>query len=84
MKDQADLRLYLIFLHNQPPQQLMSSRDLVKDYLDQLKERAKKGDWWWPIQFTEDDGRVSCAYPAYGIAGVVQGGLVPKEEAEHV
>ena len=81
MTEQADQRLYLIFLHNQPPQQLVSSKDLVKSYLDQLEERAKKGDWWRPIQFTEDDGRVTCAYPAYGIAGVVQGAIAPKEGA---
>lgn len=78
MSDQAERRLYLIFLQGSAPQQLASTQDLLKSYLDQLKERAKKGDWWNPITFADDeDGRIVCAYPAYGILGVVQGGIAP-------
>lgn len=79
MTSQADRRFYLIFLHNLPPQQLASTQDLVQSYLDQLTKRAKNGDWWRPIEFTDDeDGRVVCAYSVYAIAGVVQGALVPE------
>lgn len=76
---EAERRMFLIFLENNPPQSLASSQDLVKAWLDQLEDRSKKGDWWRPIEFRDDDtGQIVCAYSPYKLIGVVQGGIAPK------
>lgn len=66
-------RLYLVFVIQNAPMQLVSSNDLVKEYLDQLEDRKRRNDWTTPFLIRDDDGHVIAAYSWGTMIGVVQG-----------
>lgn len=74
-------KAYLLFVTGNPPQRLFSTVDLIASFQSQLKDRAKTGDWWRPIEFVDDtDNRVVAVYAASAIIGIVEGVISHAED----
>jgi hypothetical protein len=76
------MKVFMIFIRNNPPQRLFSTVDFIDAYLKQLEERAKSGEWWRPLLFADDDGTIMGAYIASDIIGIIRGTI--EVEAENV
>jgi hypothetical protein len=70
---------YLIFVRDNPPQRVMSSENLIRQWENQLEQRAKKGDWWRPIKFTDETNAVVAAITCHDIISIIQGAAVRME-----
>lgn len=80
----ADTYQYTVILKGGGQLNLTADVDLLKQYLDQIKERKKKDDWWNPIIFKDDEGTIVAAFPTDAIASILKGNRVgelsPKKE----
>ncbi len=65
-------RVYTIFLKNNPPCRIVSKIDVCKEVLEQIASRAKKGDWWRPLELVDESGEKMLIW-AESFVCVVQG-----------
>ena len=82
----ADTYQYTVILKGGGQLNLTADVDLLKQYLDQIKERKKKDDWWNPIVFKDEEGTIVAAFPTDSIASILKGNRIekmsPKKEEE--
>ena len=70
---------FVLFIQGNAPQIVRTTVDLVEQYTNQIQDRAKKGDWWRPLEFLDDDKKTTiAAYQASAILGIVRGEVPPK------
>ena len=85
MSEENDLiDSYVVFFKDarRPPMPVASSIDLIVQYLEQMKEKAKKEQWNLPVEFKDEDGRIIAAFMAQEIMGMAMGMPVSKTELE--
>ena len=54
-KARKEKRLYTLFLERNPPQQFLSTEDLVTSYAHQLEKRTAGKDWSIPFMIRDDE-----------------------------
>ena len=75
-------RVYVIFVKENPPQQIVSTTDLVQSFLQQWEEIQNDSAWNRFIVFKDDEtGEVVSAYTPYSIIAVHRG-MVMKNQGE--
>lgn len=79
-------KVYIIFLHGQPPQRIFSTVDILRVWIDACADRAKRNAWHEPVLFYDDEdlSHLVGAYFAYAIQGIVCGVIVPENKLSEV
>lgn len=67
--------IYTIFPAVGPPLCISSTIDLVWAWRLALENRSKYKDWWRPIDFADEDGKIIASFATNGIIGIVQGAV---------
>jgi hypothetical protein len=73
---------YMIFVSHCPPLNLASSVDLIAVWHKQLAKCADRKDWWRPIDFEDEDGKVVVSLHSHTILGIIQGTIAAKPKDE--
>jgi hypothetical protein len=75
-------RHYIIFVANNPPQNMGSTVDLIASYEEQIGKMRKSGRWDTPIRLVDEEGEVAAVYHPNAILGIVRGFIVPDQQPE--
>lgn len=78
----SEIKMYMLIIRNNPIQTLSSTVDLIDQWKKALVERAKKQEWWRPIEFVDEESKVVAAYNPGDIMGIIQGVRVAPEESK--
>jgi hypothetical protein len=64
---------YLIFQKHAPPAKVVSTVDLIKQWQDELHNRAKSKEWWRPVVFRDEDDIVIAVFATDAINAIIRG-----------
>jgi len=77
-----DTKTYLIFRKGGQPLQLSSSVNLIQQWVKGTIERSKKGEWWKPLVFKDEEGEDSIAMLCEEIKIIVRGVPAPTQQEQ--